>query len=318
MYVTLSLTIVFVLAGDPDGGALRERSPYGPSLPRLTDAEEQKIEDTIERFLRQDIGQLKGEEARRAIRDFSALRQDAIPTLIRGLNRTAKLEHSCPCLLIGKKLERLLLASEDRELLEFARDEIGCDVGRTRHQAVLQDLRLRVTFRMNQLPRRPPAGPTSPRLLTVPELADAASTERGARLQTLLLELEKRNGPEVLPALDQAATSYDSDTARAGRDALDRYLARQGESYVRARLSDSHAEVRQSAARVAANKMPALGRDLVALLADEKVAVRATAHAALVKIAKGEDFGPSSVEASREVRDEAKRRWQDWFDREHR
>jgi len=28
-------------------------------------------------------------------------------------------------LLIAKKLERLLLASDDRELLEYARDEIG-------------------------------------------------------------------------------------------------------------------------------------------------------------------------------------------------
>jgi hypothetical protein len=315
MYAALPLTVALLFGAGPDAKTPREPSPYAPSLPRLTDEEEKKFDDVIERFLRQDIGLLKGEDARKALADFSALKAEAIPALIRGLNRAAKIEHSCPCLIIAKKLERLLLASDDRELLEFARDEIGCDVGRTRHQPVLQDLRLRVTLRMNQMVRRAPTAPKGPRLLTVQELTQAASNERGPRLTAVLLELEKRDGPEVLSGLGQAARSYDSEVARVGRESLDHYLSRRGEAFVRDSLKDDRSEVREAAIRVVAAKFPQLGRDLVPLIADDKVAVRATAHDALVKLAKGEDFGPSSTEASPEIREKVQGRWREWFDR---
>jgi hypothetical protein len=214
------------------------------------------------------------------------------------------------------------MASDDRELLQFARDEIGADVGRTRHQGVLQDLRLRVTFRMNGLARQgqaqtAPAAKT-PRTLTLSQLSEAANTERGPRLKAVLLELEKRDGPEVLSGLGLAATSYDSEIAAAGRDGLDRHLARKGEAFVRSHLAADLAEVRKSACRVVATKLPAPGRDLVALLADENADVRSAAHEALVKLAKGEDFGPPSADATAAVRGEAQRRWRDWFDRRGR
>jgi hypothetical protein len=318
MHAALLLTVILSIAADPAGQPARERSPYAPSLPRLTDDEEQKLDDVIDRFVRQDIGVLKGEEARQAIKEFSALKPEAIPALIRGLNRTAKIEHSCPCVLIAKKLERLLLASDDRELLEYARDEIGTDVGKTRHQPVLQDLRLRVTLRMNALTRKAPAAPKGPRLLTLPELADAASSERGPRLKAVLLELEKRDGPEVLSGLSLAAGNYDSEVAGLGRDGLDRYLTRRGDKFVEKNLADERVEVRKSAIRVVVSKLPALGRDLVPLLSDDKADIRQAAHAALVKLARGEDFGPSSPDASESARQEAQRRWRDWFDRDKR
>lgn len=319
MHATLPLTFALLFAAPPDAKTPREPSPFAPSLPRLTDDEERELDRVIDRFVRQDIGQLKGDEAKKALRDFAALKAEAIPALIRGLNRTAKIEHSCPCVTIAAKLERLLMASDDRELLQFARDEIGADVGRTRHQGVLQDLRLRVTFRMNGLARQQaPATPKTPRTLTLGQLADAASTERGPRLKAVLLELEKRDGPEVLSGLGLAAASYDSETAAVGRDALDRHLSRKGETFVRARLSDDQVEVRKSAARVVATKLPALGRDLIPLLADDKSEVRSSAHDALVKLAKGEDFGPSSPDASAADREEAQRRWRDFFDRRGR
>jgi hypothetical protein len=295
----------------------RQRSPYGPSLPLLTDAEEKKLDGIIDRFVRQDVGQLKGDEARQAVKDFAALKQDAIPALIRGVNRAAKIEHSCPCVLIAKKLERLLLASDDRELLEFARDEIGCDVGDSRHKPVLQDLRLRVTFRMNALARREPS-PKATRPQSTSELAAATSSERGTRLTAVLSELEKRDGPEVINALATASQSYDSEVAGLGRDALDRYLGRRGEAFVRASVADDRAEVRKSVARVVAVKWPALARDLIPLLDDQKADVREAAHTALVKLAKGEDFGPPSARADDLIRKEAQRRWGAWVDRARR
>ncbi len=318
MYSTLPLTLALLLAAGPDGKKPRDPSPYAPSLPLLTDEEERKLDDVIERFIRQDVGVLKGDEAKKALRDFAALKAEAIPALIRGVNRAAKIEHSCPCVVIAKKLDRLLMASDDRELLQFARDEIGAGVGRTRHQPVVQELRLHAMLRMNALARAAPAGPKAPRLMSMPELAESAGNERGPRLKAALAELEKRDGPDALVGLGSAAASYDSEVARLGRESLDRHLARRGETFVRARLADERAEVRKYAARVAAGKLPALGRDLVALLDDERSDVRSEAHAALVKLAGGEDFGPSSPEAAAAARKEAQQRWRAWFDRERR
>ncbi len=316
MYAALPLAFALLLGADPDAKAPRERSPIAASLPLLTEEEERKHDDVIDRFLKQDIGLLKGDDAKKAVRDFAALKEDAIPALIRGVNRAAKIEHSCPVVFIAKKLDRLLMASDDRELLEYAHDEIGTDVGSSRHRGVLQDLRFRITLRMNQLARRAPAppAPKGPRLRTVGELLEAASTERGPRLKAVLLELEKRDGPEVLTGLGLAAGNYDSEVARTGRDALDRHLTRKGESAVRSATKNEIAEVRKAAARVAV-KMAIVGPDLVPLLSDEKADVRETAHAALVKIAKGQDFGPTSSDASPAEREEARRRWQAWFDR---
>jgi hypothetical protein len=308
MHTVLACLVVLVAAADP----ARERSPYGPSLPRLTDEEEKKLDGIIDRFVRQDIGQLKGDDARQAVKDFAALKQEAIPALIRGVNRAAKIEHSCPCVLIAKKLERLLLASDDRELLEFARDEIGCDVGNSRHKPVLDELRLRTTFRMNALARREPGGPRASRQLSVSELAAAAGSEHGPRLTAVLSELEKRDGPEVINGLATAAQSFDSEVASIGRDALDRYLARRGETAARASLADNRSEVRKSAARVVAAKLPRLARDLIPLLGDESADVREAAHTALVKLAKGKDFGPPSARSDESARKEAQHRWREW------
>lgn len=316
MHSILSLTLLAAtVAAAPDGEAPRKPNPIAPSLPLLTEAEEEKLDFIIDQFIRQDTGLLKGEEGKKALRDFHALKPEAIPALIRGLNRAAKIEHSCPVLVIATKLDRMLRSSDDKELLEYARDEIGSDVGKTRHQSILRDLRMHVTFRKNELASRPVPGPKAPRVLTLTELADAASTERGTRLKAVLMELEQRKGPEVLTGLGLAAGSYERETQQLGRDLLDKHLARQGTAFVKDRLQDEQPEVRQAAARAIAAKFPMAGRDLTALLTDEKADVRAAAHDALVKLAKGKDFGPDSPAATAAARAEAQRRWRDWFDR---
>src|SRR4051812_21717806 len=122
----LALTAV-LLAADPapDTKPARKPHPLAPSLPELTKEEEEKLDDIINRFIQADIGGLQGPEGRQAQRDFEALGPEAIPALIRGINRAAQLEHSCPTLMIAKKLSRMLMKSDDQKLLDFARDEIG-------------------------------------------------------------------------------------------------------------------------------------------------------------------------------------------------
>ena len=145
-------------------------------------------------------------------------------------------------MVIAQKLGRLLAASDDQELMEFVKDNIGSGVGRTHHAGVLQDLRFAVSLHKNALARREPP----PLLLPVPhprrcvmnvtELADAASIERGRACVRILIELEKRRGEEVGPALANAAASYDKELQKLGRDLLDRHLSRQTEVVVKEKL----------------------------------------------------------------------------------
>lgn len=293
-----------------------KHSPYASSLPYLTKEEEDKLDQIVDRFMLYDIGRLGGQEGAKALKAFKDLGPEAIPALVRGLNRAAAIEHSCPVVVIAQKLGRLLAASDDREVMEFVRDNIGSGVGRTRHAGVLQDLRVGVAMRKNALARRPAsaAGPKTPRGMTVSELADAASIERGPRLRSILFELEKRCGSEVVPALANAAASYEKDIQKLGRDLLDRHLARQTEAVVKEKLRDELVEVRKSATRVVAGRMPRLAGDLIDLLDDDKDEVRAAAHAALVRLSRGQDFGPSA-DADKEKIAEAQAKWRTWWDR---
>src|SRR5579875_2356406 len=276
---TLVLTLALFAADQPATKNTKEKpkhSPYAPSLPYLTKEEEDKLDQIVERYIQYDIGRLQGKEGAQALKEFKALGPEAIPSLVRGLNRAAKIEHSCPVVVIAQKLARLLAASEDPELLEYVRDNIGSGVGPTRHAGVLQDLRLAVSMRKNALSRRTTfsAVPKTLRSMSVAELADAASIERGPRLRSILLELEKRRGEEVGPALANAAASYDKEIQKLGRDLLDRYLARQGEAVVKEMLHHELVEMRRSAMRIIVTKMPRLGGALIDLLADDQEEIR--------------------------------------------
>jgi hypothetical protein len=302
------------LAADP-AETPRKPSIIAPSLPQLTREEEDKLDEIVERFMKADTGQLRGLEARQAVKDFEALKPEAIPALIRGLNKAATMQHSCPVLMISKKLNSFLMASEDQQLLEYARDEIGAGVGRSRHSGTLQDLRTKLMLRRNALARRPSPPPRGLRDLTTSELVKAASTERGPKLGSVLTELESRKGKEVLAGLSVAASSYDRDARKLGRELLDKHLGRQTEEVVREKLGDDNPEVRGAAARVAGARFPSLGGSLVDLLVDPKPEVRESARQGLVKMSRNtQDFGPRP-EDSVEAQKESQRRWRAWLDK---
>src|SRR5262249_27062707 len=152
-------------------------------------------------------------EGKEALRAFEKLGPEAIPALIRGINRAAVMENSCPTLVIAKKLSRMLSASDDQELLDFAYDNIAAGIDRSQHMRVLLDLKTMCMLRRNALARQEErTGLKAPRKMTTAELADAAGRDRGSRLQQELLELGQRKGPEVLTGLIAAAGNGDKDT----------------------------------------------------------------------------------------------------------
>jgi hypothetical protein len=312
----LLLSLVLVARTDPPGDNLRKPSAIAPSLPALTLGEENKLDGLIDRFIQADTGKLKGADGQKAMRDFDALGQEAIPALIRGLNKAAGIEHSCPTLVIGRKLSRMLLASKDVELLEFARDNIGAGVGRSSHAGSLNDLRLQCMLRRNSLIRLGVAatGPRPVKGLTTVELTRAASTEKGPRLKQVLNELETRRGPEVLTTLLGATRESDRELRSYALDLVDRHLTRQTVDVVRQKLADDDAEIRKAGIRAGVRK-PALVGDVIDRLDDAQTEVREEAHAALVKLARGQDFGPRA-DAEAGDRRIAQQRWRTWWERQ--
>lgn len=328
---TLTLAAALAAADPPDkSDPTRKPNPFAPSLPALTKEEEDKIDETIDRMIKADTGRLRPEDAREAMRAFNKLGPEAIPGLIRGINRAAQLEHSCPTLLLHKKLARMLLGSHDTELLEFAHDNIGAGVGRSLHMRALQDLRVQCTLRKNALLRSGTAssapvvanvsgwgGTKAPKDMTAAELAEAAGTERGPQLRQILGELEQRKGPEVFSGLALGAADSEPEIRQYSRTLLDRHLGRQKPEVVKEKLKDEEPEVRKAAARVVASRAPSLAGDVIELLADEESDVRQAAREALVKLSKGEDFGPDE-KATKEQRDESLAKWREWWKKQKR
>jgi hypothetical protein len=317
----LTITLAAFLSADPD--TPRKPSPIAPSLPELTDEEEEKLDGIIDRFIEADVGKLRGDDYKKALGEFDKIGPEGIPALIRGLNKAAAIEGSCPAVVIAKKLSKMLATSEDQELLQFARENIGAGVAKTRHAAVLQDLRVACMVRKGALAREAKNRPTTPsspgstdkglRSMSVDDLAKAAGSERGTRLKDVLRELETRKGEESIAALGSAASSYEGDVRDLARSLLEKNLVRQGVRVIKERTRDDRAEVRAAAARVIASKNLKLGGELIDLLGDDNAGVREAAHTALVKLSKGTDHGPAK-NATAEERDEAIKKWRAWWE----
>src|SRR5262249_46307885 len=132
-----------------------------------------------------------------------------------GLNEAAQIEGSCPAVLIAKKLRRLLGNSDDTELLLFARENIGIGVTASRHMSVLRDLKVVCMLRRNLVLRSGGGTPTtaadlatkSPGSMTVSELTEVVTSDRGARFKDALAELAQRRSDDALEALASAAAN---------------------------------------------------------------------------------------------------------------
>jgi hypothetical protein len=115
----------------------------------LTPEEEERLDKIVNYFIQYDIGMHRDP---RAVVEFNKLGPEAIPALIRGLNRAAQMSHSCPVAVIGKKLKQLLVATDDEEVLDFARENIGAGTpARGPYVGILNDLKWTCMQRKRQL-----------------------------------------------------------------------------------------------------------------------------------------------------------------------
>jgi hypothetical protein len=320
----LSLTLIVLMPGEPTGRSEKARppSPLAPSLPQLTDDEEDKLDDIIDRFIQFDMGKLKGEDGKKAKAEFDQLGADATFALIRGLNRAAKIESSCPAVIIARKLSTILHGTNDPALLDFARENIGIGVERSRHMGVLKDLRVICILRKRAIGSPTTLSTGSPgsnpyRSMKTSQLAEAAGTEQGPRQKQIVMELGFRRGDDALVALASiAATSSDKVIKQLARDQLDKYLSGTTAAVVKEKLKDDRAEIRAAAARVAGSKAYRLSDELIELLADAEPDVRQAARRALVRLSRGGvDFGPER-DADEAGQARAVRQWRAWWSKQ--
>jgi len=261
-------------------GKPREVNPLAPSLPLLSDKEEEKIDNTIDRFIQYDMGQLRGEEGKKALQEFRRLGPETIPGMIRGLNRAAKIESSCPAVTIAKKLAVMLRASNDPELLDFARENIGAGITQSRHMAVIKDLRLLCILRKRAvgnnpvIVRTPPRQDQEPITLAVPDAPPVDPPKRDTKSERTLRSL----------------------STEALKD----------------KLKDTDAAVRATAARIVGSKRLPLGAELIDLLSDDAGEVSQAAHQSLVRLNRGTDLGPAA-DADETERAAAIKKWREWW-----
>jgi hypothetical protein len=274
---SVCLLTAALFTGDPQMQTRtpRKPNPLAPSLPELTEDEENKIDEVINRFIDYDSGMLRDSGSRQAVADFQKLGPESIPALIRGLNRAAKIEHSCPAVTIAKRLARLLRSTKDPALLEFARENVGAGVTQSRHMGVIKDLKVVCMLRARTLAESGETAEAFEGTFTLPQFGAMGSTQR--KLQSLPRQLSTLN-----------------------------------ESDLKAKLSDKSGEVRAAAADVVARKGLHWEGTLIDLLMDPEMAVRDAAHRALLRLAKGSDFGPKP-DADDAARSEAQKKWREWL-----
>jgi hypothetical protein len=97
------------------------------AVPALRSRHDQ-CDDAVDRFIQYDIGRLPGAAGVQALRDFQQLGPDAIPAMVRGLNRAAALRASCPIAVISSRLNTLLNQTDDPRMIRYALENIGRDV----------------------------------------------------------------------------------------------------------------------------------------------------------------------------------------------
>jgi hypothetical protein len=160
----------------------------------------------------------------------------------------------------------------------------------------------------------PPASVRRPDSPSV-RMADDLAKSFGNRYDQLLNGMREGKGTQFTEALAFAIPKLAGDKQQKAREALVERLARMKEQTLLHYLEDEEAEIRQAAAAASAMKGgKALTRKLIDLLLDPQRPVADAAHKALKELSR-EDFGPPA-RASRDERDQAVRRWLDWWNKQ--
>jgi hypothetical protein len=141
--------------GDKEGSATKSRekdefkTPYRGRAGELTQEEEDRLDRIIDRFIEHDTGRKRDPQA---LRDMLDLGIEAIPAIIRGINKSAEMSHSCPIVMLSKKLKQLINLADDEEVTRFIRENVGAGLSRNnKYMPLIRDLQVTAMLRQRQI-----------------------------------------------------------------------------------------------------------------------------------------------------------------------
>ncbi len=314
-------------------GALAPAAPCRPAGAQQREAgrretsrrEDKRYDEVVNAFIAYDIGQLRGAQGQRANQAFRSLQGDAaIPAVIRGVNKAARMRQSCPIIVVARKLENMLEATKDDDMLRYAIDHLdnsGQGVVYGSYVDRLRELAERKLYGEGRRQRKLQGGTVSQLLRaqkpveqwTYEDLQEAIHQEKGSQLVRVLEELEKRKGAQHTNTLAQAIAVVPDDAREIARALLAQRLVRMTDGTLRAKLEDPNVEVRAAAVRAVGYKRAPLYREVAAAMRDKPL-VAEYARQVLLKLS-GEDFGPGP-DASVAEWYAASKRWEAWAERQ--
>lgn len=321
------LRIPFLIAtlalagGDPYGD--RPRHPLAPSLPLLSEKENAKLEAVVERFIRLEMGNLPKSQEQEAKDALYRLGPESIFALVDGFNRAARVESSCATVTIGKKIESIVRTSSDLEMIQYVRENLGVGLDKSGKRPLpvtnsLHNVQTVCLLRQGELLRKGVTVASAPRkspnvsAMSMAELEKASRRERGETLKKVLTEIEKRDTAQTPAILGKAMSTGDPEGRKLAKVLLLKYAEKQSPTALKTLLKHDSPAVRAAAAHTVGSKGLRYGDELIALLTDDDATVQQTAHAALVQISGGRDFGPRPG-ASYGDRTTAAQQWRQWW-----
>jgi hypothetical protein len=153
-FLILLTSVLLVGVAVADDSQLEKKKVGRPG--ELSQDEEDQLDKFLDKFVKYDIRAdnrrpLTPDE-KKIVGEFNSLGLEAIPALIRTLNKSAKQSYSCPVVTIRDKLKSLIRQSEDERVLDYMRYEIGAGLEPgVRRKYGLDELRLATVLRKKDL-----------------------------------------------------------------------------------------------------------------------------------------------------------------------
>ena len=286
-----------------------------------------KYDRIVDDFIRADVGELRGQEGRAAMAEFYGVNtEEAIPALVRGVNKAANVRASCPIMMVSSKLQHLSSTCRNTAMLRQAYNDLSAEAN-SPYGNYVSSLKQYLDGRLTTLEGREPkrevtmTGGTPGQLRrsrinlakwTFKDLEEAVAEDADEQLMRVLEEIASRQGSEYTELLARAVAGMKPENQEIARGLLAKRLMRMTDETLREKLKDQDAEVRAMAARAAGYKGLTAGyAELAALLRDRSPVAAAEAKATLVKLS-GEDFGPPEGAKGIEWY-EASKRWEKWL-----
>lgn len=278
----------------------------------------------INDFIKWDIGALRGARAKDVPSKFNALNgSDAIPALVAGVEKAAKMRQSCPIMVLASKLSSLLAGCDDPNVVARAERELS-KTGKSHWGSYITGIRNVARNRAKMLPKpskRSKAGKdpstTTGHMFSGGGSQSLAEVLEQRRIKRLLSKVNGMSTAELLkvvasddPMMRVAALGA---FQRRASGATGRQMLKSRLSSITQALKSPNEEVRIAAAQL----LGGLGDrravpDLIGLIPDDSKRVRMEAVNALRAITYRR-FGPTYDSSEDECRAEAGK-WKEWWE----